>query len=271
MKTIGFVDYFLSEWHANNYPKWISELSDEFCLKYAWAEEYISPYDGVNTDQWCEKFGTEKCESIQELCEKSDFIIILSPDNPEKHLGYAKEVFKYGKPVYMDKTFAPNTKEAEEIFSLAEQYGVKFFSTSALRYADELEKVDGTKNLITTGGGGSVERYSIHQIEMAVKTIKAEPVAVKAELQGEQKFWTVSFNDGSRWTGIYSVYYPFSVCGDKGYSTVTSQFFPKLLADIINFFKTGELSFDSAETMKAMRIRDGILKACSKPGEWFDI
>ena len=23
MKTIGFIDYYLSEWHANNYPDWI--------------------------------------------------------------------------------------------------------------------------------------------------------------------------------------------------------------------------------------------------------
>ncbi len=271
MKTIGFVDYFLSEWHANNYPNWISELTDEFCVKYAWAEEYVSPYDGVNTDDWCEKYGAEKCESIAELCEKSDYIIVLSPDNPEKHLGYAREVFKCGKTVYMDKTFAPNAREAAEIFSLAKQYGVKFFSTSALRYADELEKVEGTKNLITTGAGGSLETYVIHQIEMAVKTIKAEPMAVKAERQGEQKMWTIAFSDGSRWTGIYSPFLPFSVCGDNGYSTVTSKFFPKLMADIINFFKTGETSFDIDETLKAMRIRDGILNACSMPGDWLNV
>ncbi len=271
MKNIGFVDYFLSEWHANNYPKWISELTDEFCVKYACAEEYVSPYDGVNTDQWCEKNGVEKCDSIAELCQKSDFIIILSPDNPEKHLGYAREVFKHGKTVYIDKTFAPNAKEAGEIFSLANQYGVKFFSTSALRYADELEKVKDTKNLITTGAGGSIEAYVIHQIEMAVKTVHAEPMAVKAELQGEQKIWTIAFSDGSRWTGIYSPFLPFSVCGDKGYSPVTSKFFQKLMADIINFFKTGELPFDANETMKAMRMRDAILNACSFPGDWLNV
>ena len=143
MKYIGFVDYFLSEWHANNYPKWISELSDEFSGKYAWAEEYVSPYDGVNTDEWCEKYGVEKCESIAELCEKSDYIIVLSPDNPEKHLGYAREVFKCGKTVYIDKTFAPNTQEAAAIFSLAEEHGVKFFSTSALELTWTLPKTCG--------------------------------------------------------------------------------------------------------------------------------
>jgi hypothetical protein len=25
MKKIGFIDYFLDEWHAENYPQWIEE------------------------------------------------------------------------------------------------------------------------------------------------------------------------------------------------------------------------------------------------------
>lgn len=238
---------------------------------YVWAEEYVSPNDGVNTDQWCEKYGAEKCETIAELCEKSDFIIVLAPSNPEKHLEYAREVLKHGKNTYIDKTFAPNVNEALEIFRLAEQYGTKFFSTSALRYADELEAVAGTKNLITTGPGGSIEEYVIHQIEMAVKTIKSEPMAIKAEVQGEQKMWTVAFSDGSRWTGIYTPFIPFSLCGDKGYKAVTSSFFVKMIADILRFFKTGEASFDTNDTIKAMEIRDAILNACRLPGDWLNV
>ena len=29
MKTIGFVDYYISEWHANNYPEWIKQASEK--------------------------------------------------------------------------------------------------------------------------------------------------------------------------------------------------------------------------------------------------
>ena len=43
MKTIGFVDYYISEWHANNYPVWIKDICEksgkDFEVKYAWAEE----------------------------------------------------------------------------------------------------------------------------------------------------------------------------------------------------------------------------------------
>ena len=38
MKKIGFIDYYISEWHANNYVGWIHEITDEYRVSYAWAE-----------------------------------------------------------------------------------------------------------------------------------------------------------------------------------------------------------------------------------------
>ena len=97
MKKIGFVDYYISEWHANNYPNWIKEACEKngfsYEVAYAWAEEYVSPVDGRNTDEWCRDFGVTRCESIKELCDRCDAVVILAPSNPEKHLAYASEVF----------------------------------------------------------------------------------------------------------------------------------------------------------------------------------
>ena len=152
MKTIGFIDYFLDEWHANSYPAWIKEaaekLGSDVKLTYAWAEK--NSENGLTTSEWCEKFGTEKCDTLKEICEKSDYLIVLAPSNPEKHLEYAKEVLKYGKRTYIDKTFAPDYKEAKEIFDIAEKYGTEIFSSSALRYASELNAVKNAKNLSKT-------------------------------------------------------------------------------------------------------------------------
>ena len=38
MKKIGFIDYFIDEWHANNYPRMIRESSfkGEFDVALAW-------------------------------------------------------------------------------------------------------------------------------------------------------------------------------------------------------------------------------------------
>ena len=120
MKKIGFVDYYLSEWHANNYPAWISDQCEELGLDYevayAYAELDVSPLDNVTTDEWCKKYGVERCNTINELCEKSDVVVVLAPSNPEKHLEYASAVLPYKKRTYIDKTFAPDYNTALEIF-----------------------------------------------------------------------------------------------------------------------------------------------------------
>ena len=280
MKTIGFVDFYISEWHANNYPVWFKEIcettGEDFCVKYAWAEEYVSPVDGRNTDEWCEEFGVEKCESIQELCEKADYILVLSPSNPEKHLGYAKEVLKYKKNTYIDKTFAPDYATAKEIFDIAEKYGTKFFSSSALRYSDELTALINSQSVITFGGGSNVDEYIIHQIEMLVKTINDAPKAVRVEQQVKQYVISVEFESGKKGTMIFSDALGFSVCvddanGNPVYQNMASDFFKNLLSDILRFYKTGEVSFDVNQTLSVMKIREAVIVGKTKLGEWIQL
>lgn len=273
MKTIGFVDYYISEWHANNYPIWIQEvaesLGEDICVKYAWAEEYVSLMDGRNTDEWCAEFGVEKCDTIAELCEKSDYILVLSPSNPEKHLQYAKEVLKYKKNTYIDKTFAPDYATAKEIFDIAEENGTKFFSTSALRYAAELTELKDVNNLITLGGGGNFEEYIIHQIEMMVRLIPSPAKAVKVSKQGLQYIGNVDFEGGKKGTLIFAPSLPFAVCADEGteqstYKEINSDFFKNLIEGILKFYKDGELPFDSKQTLEIMKIREGLIKGLSQ-------
>lgn len=271
MKKIGFIDYYVSEWHANNYPVWIKELcGDELAVSYVWAEEYISPVDGRNTDEWCAAFGAERCESIEELCEKSDYIVILAPSNPEKHLGYAKEALKWGKNTYIDKTFAPDYATAKEIFDTAERYGTRFFSSSALRYAAELDALVGAEGVTVTGGGGSVEEYIIHQAEMLVKLTDSEPLAVRVEKQGEQYICSVRMENGRAGTMIFAGGAPFGIYTD-GYTSIGSDFFRGLIADMLRFFREGTLSFDGAQTLKVMKIREGVIKGKDALGEWIKV
>ena len=83
MKKIGFVDYYISEWHANNYPEWIknaaSKLGAEYEVAYAWAEVDLSPVYNETTDEWCAKMGVEKCETIAELNDKYGYYNIPAP------------------------------------------------------------------------------------------------------------------------------------------------------------------------------------------------
>ena len=276
MKTIGFVDYYISEWHANNYPAWIKEISEatgeDFIVKYAWAEEYISPVDGRNTDEWCKSFDVEKCETIDELCKKADYILVLAPGNPEKHLGYAKEVLKHQKNTYIDKTFAPDFQTAKQIFELAEKYGTRFFSTSALRCAKELDDLVGVNAVITLGGGESLDEYIIHLIEMAQKVICESPTAVRVEKQGEQYICSITFENNKKATLIFApTLRGYSVCTDTASKPISSPFFKELIADILRFYKTGEASFDIKQTLDIMKIREAILTGRAALGEWIKL
>jgi len=277
MKTIGFVDYYINEWHANNYPRWIKEICEaegkDFCIKYVWAEEYVSPIDGKTTDDWCMEHECEKCETIEELCEKCDYILVLAPSNPEKHLKYAKEVLKYKKNTYIDKTFASDFSEAKEIFDIAQKYGTRFFSSSALRYSDELDELNNVNNIITTGGGGNLPEYIIHQIEIVEKVLDEKPLCVKVEKQGKQCICNVNFENEKKACMIYSPSLPFTACAETAegkyiYKPIVSDYFKKLIADILRFYETGEYSFDAAQTLEIMKLRTGVLKALDKAGEY---
>ena len=268
MKKIGFVDYFISEWHADNYPAWIeriaADMGVDYKVAYAWAELDTSPVSGVSTAEWCEKFGAEKCATIDELCEKSDVIVILSPSNPETHLRYAEAVLKYGKRTYIDKTFAPDAETAKEIFALGEKYGTPFFSTSALRYATELDSVDAPDSMLVTGGGSNLPEYFIHLGEMVVKKMGAIK-SVKATQNGSQWIMQAKTESGKDATMIYGFAMPYNAYmtkeGKEVWKSIKSPFFDGLIADMLNFFESGNASFDPSETLDVMKLRDAVLKA----------
>lgn len=270
MKHIGLVDDYISEWHANNYPTWIAEIAQELGtdweVRYAWAERNISPVDGVSTDEWCQKMSVTRCATIEELCKRSDAVIILAPSTPERHLHYAKAVLPWQKPTYIDKTFAPNLAVAKEIFALAEEYGTPFFSTSALRCAEELERFSDVKNLIVTGGGSSLEEYVVHLTELAVILLRDQFCSVTVVRQGKQRIFHLNTEKDKCATLIFTPRMPFVIeseneDGISTYASVKSDFFRHLMRDILQFFDSGKPPFDPAETLEVMRVRDMILKA----------
>ena len=164
MKTIGFVDYYLDEWHANNYPALISKFSNgEYEVRYAYGK-IDHPKGGLTNRQWAEKYNIALLDSIEEVIEKSDYLIVLSPDNPEMHEELCDLPLKSGKLVYVDKTFATDKEAAERIFANADAHGTKCFSSSALRFSDEWKEID--KDAIYkvySEGPGNLSIYSIFQ------------------------------------------------------------------------------------------------------------
>lgn len=283
MKKVGFIDLYISEWHANNYPAWLEEVSknlnNEYKVCYAYAPVDVSPVDGKTTDEWCKERDVEKCTSIKELCEKSDNIAILAPSNPEVHLELAKEAFKYasGKNVYIDKTFAPDLATAKEIYRLAKENNVNIFSTSALRYASELYDFNEEKEIVSIGGGGLFEEYSIHQVEIIVRVmgIGAEKVKVESAY-GDGFIADILYKDGRKAQLNYDKKSDFYVTvttkeGKEEKRHLASDYFKNLLEKIAIFFETGKTDFDKEQTLEVMKIREGAVKGSKNLGVWLDL
>ena len=115
MMRIGFIDYYLDEWHANNYPKMLKEASDgEMQVSCAYGM-IDSPIGGLTTDAWCEKMGIPRAHTIEEVIAGSDALVVLSPDNCEMHETLCPLPLASGKPTYIDKTFAPDGGGAAHI------------------------------------------------------------------------------------------------------------------------------------------------------------
>ena len=274
MKTIGFIDYYISEWHANHYPEWIREISEktgrEYTVKYAWAEMDVSPVDGRSTEEWCEAFQVELCESLKELCEKSDAIVILAPTNPETHLGYAEVALRYGKPTYIDKTFAPDLQTAQEIFALAKKYRTPVFSSSALRYATEIGAIPkNAEKLTITAGGSNLAEYLVHPLEMAVKLMGVGSEWVHVDLEKNGARISIGYGEKREVKIHYAPENGYSISLEKKgaaslVTPVKSAFFNGLMEDMLRFFDEKKPSFSAEETLEVMRLRDAILAAAER-------
>ena len=278
MFRIGFIDYFLDEWHANNYPKWIADNSKgEMAVTHAYAS-IDSPLGGRTTEQWCKDFGVTRCHTIDELIAACDGIVVLSPDNPEQHIPLCEKPLRSGKPVFIDKTFAASLADAKAIFDYARESGTPCYSTSALRYASEYEGIDraGIRSL-SSWGGGRFAGYSVHQLDPIVMLMGVPGKRVIA-LKGEDCVnLLMEFADGR--TVQMCCFYgdtPFAMCfAMKDHSnpavTIQSEFFQAFIRKLIDFFHDPRPLVEHAETLEVMAIADAGNRALANPGVWVDV
>jgi hypothetical protein len=139
-----------------------------------------------------------------------------------------------------------------------------------------LEGWENPNALLILGGGGNLDEYVIHQIEMLVKVMQAPAKRLRVEPQGDQYVIRVEFVDGRFATMVFSMAFGYSLCFDKGgentkFVHVKSDTFNRLIKDILRFYKSGEVSFDVAQTLEVMKIRETVLKGKEKLGEWVEV
>lgn len=86
------------------------------------------------------KNGVEIVSSIDELLKKVDCVLLETNDG-NLHLEQALQVFKAGKICYIDKPIGATLGQAIAIYQLAKQYNIPIFSSSALRFVPQNQKL----------------------------------------------------------------------------------------------------------------------------------
>ncbi len=276
-KRIGFIDLYINNWHANNYPAWFrtAKRADEFELGYAYEE---TPAPGSpSLEDWCAKNGMRPAHDIETVVANSDCLCVLAPNNPEAHDRLAALPLAAGKPLYMDKTFAPDKATAARFFETARRHGTPLMSTSALRYGEEFvamrKRFGQTRpvHVTATGGGRSFGEYSIHQIEMVVVALGLGARSVVRLPGCATELYSVRYADGVRSALLtYNPKADFTltafgedrVDGAPG----ATNMFPHLIDAMLEFFATGASLVPEAETIEVAAIREAAIKAQSAPG-----
>ncbi len=278
VKKVGFIDYYLDEWHANHYPEWLKEYSDgRYEVTYAYGE-IDSPLGGISNEEWAKKNGVTLCQTIDEVVEKSDVLIVLSPDNPEQHEHLCEKPLMSGKLTYVDKTFAPDADTARRIFKIAEKGGTKLFSTSALRYATEIQEMKkGEAIYVSSIGPGVEENYFIHQFEPIVYLMGPDVKRIMYTGSINSMSFTLEFSDGRRaymnmprtWGApqMLAVKYNDSFVMQK----LESDSFRNFMHAMVKFFDDGEVPVDPQETITLMAIIGAASEAIKKPDEWINL
>ena len=235
------------------------------------------------TRQLHDEFGIEIVETIEELCNKVDGVLLESVDG-RPHLLQVKPVIAAKKPIFIDKPMAGNMTDVIEIFRLAKENNVPCWSSSSLRFCPE---IDGMKNNEQIGeiigcsafSPCSLEEhhpdlywYGIHGVEILFTIMGRGCKTVRRIQTKDTEFVVGVWNDGRIGTfrGIRSGKkdYGAFVYGTKSIK-LSGKFtgYGPLVDEIIKFFKTGNVPVPAEETIEIYAFMSAADESKVKDGE----
>jgi len=281
-RSIGFIDYYIDEWHANNYPQMIrnSSLKDRFDVTLAW--EKTTPAGKKPLDAWCKEQNVAQAKSLDEVVEKCDCLIVLSPDNAEMHEELADLPLRSKKPVYIDKPIAPSLAAAKRLFEKAEKHNTPMMSSSALRFGSGLEnaladKIKSEKvHFAATRGGGVFHIYAIHQIEMLVMALGPGATRVMQCGNDQANLMIVDYPDHRRGTINLIPGVPFAMALQYGKDQAVTidnmdDFFPRFIKAMLQFFNTKKSPIPTAQTLEIAALIEAGQEALKTIDRWVTV
>ncbi|MCX6907140.1 MAG: Gfo/Idh/MocA family oxidoreductase [Verrucomicrobia bacterium] len=220
------------------------------------------------TQELKEKYGVKIVDSIEELCQQVDFVLLESVDG-RPHLEQAKPVIKAGKPLFIDKPMAVSLRDAVEIFRLAKAAKVlPVFSASSLRFGKSTQAVRGGSigkvMSAETSSPATLEPhhpdlfwYGIHGVESLFTVMGTGCETVKRGTTAAGTIEVLGTWAGGR-TGTFREpakghTYGGTAKGEKGEAPIGAyDGYAPLLVEILKFFQTGVPPVPERETVEIL-------------------
>lgn len=279
MIKIGYIDYYLDEWHALKAPEQLASVAgDEVKVCYGYGE-IANPVNGTTSEQFCQKIGIECCNTIAEVIEKSDVLMVLAPDNCERKEDLAREALMSGKPTFVDKPFGTDLASAKRMFELADKHGTPCYSCSALRFAEEYTTVDRDKvqSVLAVTPQNSFDNYILHALEPAMMLMGEKAVRAMA-VQKDTAYYSAIFElESGRYITVnafdYNVPYrmTLSIPSDNQIIECSYDFWGEHYKAMVEFFKTGVPAVSHKETLMIAAAREAAKKSLESNGEWIAV
>ncbi|WP_138484791.1 Gfo/Idh/MocA family protein [Dyadobacter bucti] len=220
--------------------------------------------------------------SITELLQKVDVVLLESNDG-RIHLEQAVPVLKAGKRIFIDKPLAANLGEAREIFKMAAEFNTPVFSSSALRFEKNVQRV--VQGAIGEVTGADVYApaeiephhldlawYAIHGVEMLFTVMGPGCKSVSRVHCDGTDLVTGVWENGSIGTvrairkgtaGIAGTAF-----GTRGIAQLGPfETYEPLVEQIVSFFESGKPPVTADETLEIFRFMDAADRSRKKNGK----
>lgn len=227
-------------------------------------------------------YGVTVVSSIPELLDMVDCVFLETNDG-HMHLEQAAEVFKAGKKIYIDKPVGATLAQAIAIYNLAEKYGITTFSSSAVRFTELNKEIrEGKYGEILGADCYSPHHpeashpdfgyYGLHGVEELYTVMGTGCEAVSRVHSASGDVVTGIWNDGRIGTFRAIVEGP-GVYGGKAITkkgviqTGGYTGYQPLLAEILDFFRSGVSPVDKEETLEIFTFMEASNLSLQKGGK----
>lgn len=283
---IGIIGFDTS--HVIAFTKLLNDENDPFYVK---GGKVVAGYPSFSPDfhlsysrvegfkkELVEKYNIEIVDSIEKLIDKVDAILLESVDG-RRHLKEAEPVIKKKKPLFIDKPLADNYYDAKKIYEMAKEYDVPVFSSSSLRFDENIQKIkkDGEIGEIIQIDAFSpcpleptnpgLFWYGIHGVEILYTLMGKGCKKLKCFVNEKMHYVIGEWENGKigtfKGTRVNIHEYGATVFGEnKIVHTFYSKEIPlyfNLMKNIIEFFKTGIPPVEMDETLEIMKFMQAAL------------